>query len=83
MAVSMHRALAHAMNADSPKADAASTDAHASAVGRLQKVTMPQPPKDNTVKPELKPVSLGRDTSSTGMNFTQPSESMDNLVTSK
>jgi hypothetical protein len=79
--LSIHRALAAAQNGS--KGDASSDNPHVAAIGRLQTVTMPKPPVDNSVKPQLQKVDLGRDTSSTGMNFTQPEEKSGNLVTNK
>jgi hypothetical protein len=78
---SMHRALAAAQNG--AKGNASSDNPHEAAVGKLQAVSMPKPPADNTVKPQLKKVDLGRDTSSTSINFAQPEERMGNLVQSK
>jgi hypothetical protein len=79
--VSMHRALAAAQNGS--KGDASSSNPHEAAVGKLQPVTMPKPAADNSTKPSVQKVDLGRDTSSTGMSFAQPEESMGNLVQSK
>jgi len=79
--MSMHRALAAAQNG--AKGDASSSNEHEAAVGKLQAVTMPKPPADNTVKPKLQKVDLGRDTSTTSMGFAQPNQTMNNLVRSE
>lgn len=67
MPVSVHRALASASDPKTPAADASSSDSHTSAVGRLQKVTMPQPAPDNTQPQKVTPVNLGKDQSRTDM----------------
>jgi len=72
--MSMHRALAAAQNG--AKGDASSSNEH-------EAVTMPKPPADNTVKPKLQKVDLGRDTSTTSMGFAQPNQTMNNLVRSE